>query len=70
MTYREQRTLEQVKLQLTEWRVSNSAPTPIPGEIWDTAVHLAARHGVGPIARALRLDYGALKNGELPERTL
>ena len=61
MTYQDQRTLEQAKRQLAAWRAENSAPTPLPGEIWDTAVRLARRHGVGQVARALRLDHGALK---------
>lgn len=61
MTYRDQRTLEQAKLELAQWRSENGAPTPIPGEIWEKAVQLARRHGVGEVARALRLDYGRLK---------
>lgn len=61
MTYRDQRSLEHAKQQLAHWRTENSAPTPIPGEIWEKAVQLARRHGVGQVARALRLDHGALK---------
>ena len=61
MTYRDQRTLEQTKLELTQWRAENAAPTPLPRDIWDKAVQLARRHGVGQVARALRLDHGALK---------
>jgi hypothetical protein len=33
----------------------------MPEELWAAAVSLARSHGVCPIARALRLDYGALK---------
>lgn len=61
MTYRDQRTLEQTKLQLAQWRAENAAPRPLPGKVWDKAVQLARRYGVGQVARALRLDYGALK---------
>ncbi len=61
MTYRDQQSLEQLKQQLTRWRASNCAPTPIPDRIWYGAAQLASRHGVGQVARALHLDYAALK---------
>ncbi len=61
MSYQDRRTLQQVKLKLDRWRVRNGAPTPIPGEIWAKAVQLARQYGVGQVARALRLDHGALK---------
>ncbi|MCE7875653.1 hypothetical protein DYH09_35530, partial [bacterium CPR1] len=42
----------------------------IPGEIWAKAVQLARQHGVGYVARALRLDHGALKRRvNAPEST-
>ena len=33
----------------------------MPEELWADAVSLARSHGIAPIARALRLDYGSLK---------
>lgn len=69
MSDRDQRTLQQVKLRLSEWRARNGAPTPSPAEIWAKAVRLARQYGVGHAARALRLDHGALKrrvNGSEP----
>lgn len=65
MTYRDRISLEQLKQQLTRWRAANSAPTPIPDRIWCGAAQLASRHGVGQVARALRLDYAALKRKAL-----
>lgn len=53
--------LEALGRQLTEWRRTHKAPTPIPHELWAKATELAGRHGVGPTARALRLDYAALR---------
>lgn len=61
MTYREQLNLDKLKLQLADWRTSHGPPQPIPREIWERAVQMAARHGVGVVARTLRLDHGALK---------
>jgi hypothetical protein len=33
----------------------------MPEDLWAAAVCLARSHGIAPIARALRLDYGSLK---------
>jgi hypothetical protein len=33
----------------------------MPEDLWEAAVSLARSHGIAPIARALRLDYGSLK---------
>jgi hypothetical protein len=33
----------------------------MPEALWASAVSLAQRHGVGPMARALGIDYGTLK---------
>jgi hypothetical protein len=33
----------------------------MPEDLWGAAVSLARTHGVGPIARALRLDHGSLR---------
>ncbi len=47
--------------QLTEWRKEHHAPTPIPDSIWSGAVSLASQYGIGPVSRALKLDYAGLK---------
>lgn len=47
--------------RIARWRRQRPKPSPMPEELWAAAVSLARSHGVGPIARALRLDYGALK---------
>ncbi len=47
--------------RLAEWRKTHRAPSPIPAELWAEAVELATGVGVGPTARALRLDYASLK---------
>jgi hypothetical protein len=47
--------------RLAEWRKTHRAPSRIPKEFWVEAAGLAARYGVAPTARALRLDYAALK---------
>ncbi len=46
---------------LGKWRAVNSRPTPIPSEIWSGAATMARLHGVGLVARTLRLDRGKLK---------
>ena len=52
---------EQLRHQLEEWRQTHRPHAPIPSEIWARAVELARQHGVSQTARALRLDYGSLK---------
>ena len=46
---------------LKEWRSSHSAPSRLPEDLWSQAARLAAKNGVGPIARALKLDHAKLK---------
>ena len=58
---RDHRTLSQLSDQLETWRKSNSAPTPIPPQIWSKAAVVAGRLGLGKVSKALRLDYGRLK---------
>jgi hypothetical protein len=43
------------------WRSNRQKRTPIPSEIWSSAVGLAERYSVHRISRALRLNYRALK---------
>jgi hypothetical protein len=58
---RDHPTLTQLSYQLETWRKSNSAPTPIPPQLWSEAAALAGRLGVGKVSKALRLEYGRLK---------
>lgn len=55
--------------ELAAWRKVHSAPTPIPVDIWSRAAALAAEQGVGPVAKALRLDHGKLKRLADPSHT-
>lgn len=53
--------IEQLGRHLACWRKTHHAPSPIPASLWRRASELAARLGVCRTARALKLDYGALK---------
>lgn len=52
--------LNHLRHQLDRWRQSPSA-TRLPAALWTSAATLATTHGVGQVARALRLDYNKLK---------
>ena len=64
--YQQPTSLKDLELRLADWRKTHKPPTPIPVELWQGAADVAARHGVGPVARALRLDYAALKKRVAP----
>ena len=51
----------QLQQQLEQWRNSQPERTKLPESFWQSAAELAKRHGLNPTARALRLDYTALK---------
>jgi hypothetical protein len=53
--------LSQLRHQLDHWRQSQSGATRLPAALWTSAAKLATTHGVGPVARTLRLDYNKLK---------
>jgi hypothetical protein len=53
--------LNQLRHQLDRWRQSQSGATRLPEALWTSAATLTLTHGVGPVARALRLDYNKLK---------
>jgi hypothetical protein len=53
--------LNQLRHQLDHWRQSQSGATRLPQALWTSAATLALTHGVGPVARTLRLDYNKLK---------
>jgi hypothetical protein len=60
---------QQLADRLQEWRQHHRRPTPIPADIWSATLDLAREHGISPVARALKLDYGAIKkrlHGSVP----
>lgn len=61
MTKHHRREIVRLEKALREWRATHKSPTPIPAEIWSSAVDLARQLSVGQISRALHLDHGKLK---------
>jgi hypothetical protein len=53
--------LEQLRRRFEEFRNTQTKHSRLPETLWAAAADLARRHGANPIARALRLDYTALK---------
>ena len=54
--------MERVRRRLERWRRTRAHPrSPIPKTLWAGAVAMARQHGLYQTARALGLDYGALK---------
>ena len=47
--------------RLSAWRKTHRLRTPLPPELWNRAAELATEQGLGKTARALHLDYTALK---------
>jgi len=61
--------LAPLRRQIQEGRKARTGPGPMPEELWAEAVALAKEFGICPIARALPVDYTALrKRVELPPR--
>jgi hypothetical protein len=53
--------LEEVDQRFKRWRSSRRRGTPIPEDLWASAVGLARAQGLNRTAQALRLDYYDLK---------
>jgi hypothetical protein len=53
--------LARAKERFAAWRHSRAPKSRIPQALWDLAVELASSQGVHRTARALKLDYYALK---------
>lgn len=53
--------LSQLRAAVERWRGTREKHVPMPPELWNAAVELAAKHGVAAVARIARLDYGSLK---------
>lgn len=54
-----------LRQRLDEWRATRPRRERMSEELWQAAAQLARRHGVHPVARALRLDYYRLQ-GRVP----
>ena len=54
-------SLSQLRAAVERWRGTREKLGPMPPELWSTAVDLAAKHGIAPVARIAGLDYGSLK---------
>lgn len=54
-------SVSRVRIRIERWREHGVNRWRMPEELWAAAVFLARSHGIAPIARALRLDYGSLK---------
>jgi hypothetical protein len=53
--------MQKVLRRFERWRSAHTGRLPIPKRLWAAAVKLAAEHGVFHTAKALRLEYGKLK---------
>ena len=53
--------LEDLRRRFERWRRSRKVRTRIPEPLWAAAVKSAERYGIHRTARALRVDYYALK---------
>ena len=53
--------IKAVGARIERWRRSRRKLGPMPAELWHAAISLAKEHGVGPVARGLRVDHGGLK---------
>lgn len=53
--------LDPLRARIRTWRSTRHRPNPMPSEIWDHAVVLAREFGVCKVARAVGLDYTALR---------
>lgn len=53
--------LDPVRQEIKVWRETRKLPGPMPRKIWDRAVVLARAFGVCKVARAVGLDYSALR---------
>ena len=47
--------------RIESWREARPNRGPMPAELWQEAALLARRHGINPVARALRLHYYSVK---------
>jgi hypothetical protein len=53
--------VRRLRERIESWRAERSGHGPMPASLWDAAVALAEIHGIYAIARAIHVDFGALK---------
>jgi hypothetical protein len=53
--------MQKILRRFERWRSAHTGRLPIPKRLWAAAVELAREHGVFHTAKALRLEYGKLK---------
>ena len=53
--------MRKIYLRLRRWRSSHARRVPLPDSLWAAAGELARQHGINRTAKALRLEYGKLK---------
>jgi hypothetical protein len=53
--------MQKVLRRFERWRSAHTGRLPIPKRLWTAAIELAREHGVFQTAKALRLEYGKLK---------
>ena len=53
--------MRKVYRRFKRWRSAHTGRLPIPEPLWAAAAELAREHGIFPTAKALRLEYGKLK---------
>jgi len=53
--------LEKVQRRFERWRRTRKIPSRIPGRLWAAAVRVAGTYGRTRTAKALRVNYSALK---------
>jgi len=55
-------TADPLRVRIAHWRETRSyRGGAMPAGLWAEAIVLARRHGMGPTARVLRIDYASLK---------
>ncbi len=55
-------SIEQVRRSIEQWRTrKRRGGEAMPIELWSESMTLARTHGIPKVAKALHLDYGALK---------
>jgi len=59
--------VSKVRARVERWRGEREGWSRMPGDLWESAVELARRHGVSLVSRELGLDYTALKKRVVKE---
>ena len=53
--------MQRLSRRFERWRSAHTGRLPVPERLWSAAAELARERGVFPTAKALRLEYGKLK---------